>query len=54
MITFTLGAAGQRLILEPSVIDHLEAHRQLSPRDVEDSIAGWAVFIGTPKRRAAV
>lgn len=35
VITFTLGASGQRLILAPSVIDHLEAHRQLSPRDLE-------------------
>lgn len=41
MIVFDLGASGQRLILEASVVRHLKAHRQLTPRHRE---AGGQLF----------
>ncbi len=41
MIVFDLGASGQRLVLEASVVEHLEAHRQLTPRRRE---AGGQLF----------
>jgi integrative and conjugative element protein (TIGR02256 family) len=41
VITFALGISGEHLILEPSVIDHLQANRQLSSRDRE---AGGQLF----------
>ena len=41
MIVFDVGASGQRLILEPPVVKHLEAHRQLTLRHRE---AGGQLF----------
>lgn len=41
VIVFDLGASGQRLIVETPVVEHLEAHRQLTPRHRE---AGGQLF----------
>jgi integrative and conjugative element protein (TIGR02256 family) len=41
VIVFDLGASGQRLILEAPVVEHLAAHRQLTPRHRE---AGGQLF----------
>ena len=41
VMVFDLGASGQRLVLESSVVAHLEAHRQLRPQRRE---AGGQLF----------
>lgn len=40
-IVFDLGPSGQRLVLESSVVEHLEAYRQLTPQHQE---AGGQLF----------
>lgn len=46
VISFTLGQSGQRLILETSVVEHLETHRQLTPEDREAGGQLFAAFSG--------
>lgn len=46
VIVFDLGASGQRLILEASVVEHFEAHRQLTPQDREAGGQLFAAFSG--------
>ena len=45
MIVFDLGASGQRLILEAPVVQHLEAHRQLTLRHREAGGQLFAAFV---------
>jgi len=46
VIEFDLGASVQRLLLETSVVQHLEAHRQLSPQHREAGGQLFATFSG--------
>jgi hypothetical protein len=46
VIVFDLGASGQHLILEASVVEPLEAHRQLTPQDREAGGQLFAAFSG--------
>jgi integrative and conjugative element protein (TIGR02256 family) len=45
VIIFDLGASGQRLILEAPVVQHLEAHRQVTLRDREAGGQLFAAFV---------
>jgi integrative and conjugative element protein (TIGR02256 family) len=44
VLVFELGASGQRLILKSAVVDHLEAHRQLTPQHREAGGQLFAIF----------
>ena len=46
VIVFDLGASEQSLILETSVVEHLEAHRQLAPQHPEAGGQLFAMFSG--------